>query len=87
MVLSMNYSLQARLKECLKTILDFEFQLEQHDAKASFVNELALLRDFVQKIDALTLSEEEVARIEMVTENFLLEFAHVPFYNSLRLVQ
>ena len=83
----MNYTLQARLKECLQTILDFQDQLEEHNTQASFTNELSLLRDFIQKIDILTLSEEEVYRIEVVTENFLLEFAQIPLYNSVGLVQ
>ena len=83
----MNYTLQARLKECLQTILDLQDQLEEHNTQTSFTNELSLLRDFVQKIDILTLSEEEVYRIEVVTENFLLEFAQTPLYSSAGLVQ
>lgn len=83
----MNYTLQARLKECLQTILDFQDLLEEQHTQSSFTNELTLLREFVQKIDILTLSEEEVYRIEVVTESFLLEFAHAPFVNSLGLVQ
>lgn len=83
----MNYTLQARLKECLQTILDFQGQLEEQHTKPSFTNELTLLRDFVQKIDVLTLSEEEVYRIEVVTENFLSEFAQTPFHSFFGLVQ
>lgn len=83
----MSYSLQARLKECLQTVLDFEIQLEEQNMETSFTAELALFKDFVQKIDVITLSEEDVYRIESIVERVLLEFSDIPLYSFPKLVQ
>lgn len=67
--------LRMRLKECLSTVIELEKKMALHDNADLYTKELSVLRKFVQKIDTITVSEEDVVRIENVTERFLCEFS------------
>ncbi|WFS64073.1 hypothetical protein LF599_07915 [Pseudodesulfovibrio thermohalotolerans] len=62
-----------RITNCLQTILDLESQLEQLENGHSLLDEFAVLKSFLEKIDEVELSESDVERIESATSNFLKE--------------
>jgi hypothetical protein len=62
-----------RITNCLQTILDLESQLEQLENGHSLLDEFAVLKSFLEKIDEVELSESDVERIETATSNFLRE--------------
>jgi hypothetical protein len=62
-----------RITNCLQTILDLESQLEQLENGHSLLDEFAVLKSFLEKIDEVELSESDVERIETATSNFLKE--------------
>ena len=62
-----------RITNCLQTILDLESQLEQLEHGHSLLDEFAVLKSFLEKIDKVELSESDVERIEAATSNFLKE--------------
>ena len=65
--------LQSRLKNCLQTILDLEPELERLELGHVLLKEYGVLKSFIQKVDNVSLLEEDVARIENATESFLEE--------------
>lgn len=62
-----------RITNCLQTILDLESQLEKLEHGNSLLDEFAVLKSFLEKIDKVELSESDVERIEKATSNFLKE--------------
>ncbi|MFH1914143.1 MAG: hypothetical protein ABIK45_07705 [Pseudomonadota bacterium] len=68
---SVNYLV--RITNCLQTILDLEPQLEKLEHGNSLLDEFTVLKAFLEKIDKVELSEEDVVRIESATANFLRE--------------
>ncbi|BCS86960.1 hypothetical protein [Pseudodesulfovibrio sediminis] len=62
-----------RITNCLQTILDLESQLENLEHGNSLLDEFAVLKSFLEKIDKVDLSEGDVERIEIATANFLRE--------------
>ncbi|BDQ32477.1 hypothetical protein JCM14722_00190 [Pseudodesulfovibrio portus] len=62
-----------RITNCLQTILDLESQLEKLEHGNSLLDEFAVLKSFLEKIDKVELSERDVERIEKATSNFLKE--------------
>ncbi|WP_319544166.1 hypothetical protein [uncultured Pseudodesulfovibrio sp.] len=62
-----------RITNCLQTILDLEPQLEKLEHGHSLLDEFAVLKSFLEKIDKVELSESDVERIETATANFLKE--------------
>ncbi len=62
-----------RITNCLQTILDLESQLEKLEHGNSLLDEFVVLKSFLEKIDKVDLSEEDVERIEAATANFLNE--------------
>lgn len=62
-----------RITNCLQTILDLESQLEKLEHGNSLLDEFAVLKSFLEKIDKVDLSEADVERIEKATSNFLKE--------------
>ncbi|BDQ35989.1 hypothetical protein SYK_03490 [Pseudodesulfovibrio nedwellii] len=62
-----------RITNCLQTILDLEPQLEKLEHGHSLLDEFAVLKSFLEKIDRVELSESDVERIEIATANFLRE--------------
>lgn len=62
-----------RITNCLQTILDLESQLENLEHGNSLLDEFAVLKSFLEKIDRVELSEADVERVEAATANFLRE--------------
>lgn len=62
-----------RITNCLQTILELESQLEKLEHGHSLLDEFAVLKSFLEKIDEVELSESDVERIEKATSNFLRE--------------
>ena len=62
-----------RITNCLQTILDLEPQLEKLEHGNSLLDEFIVLKSFLEKIDKVDLSEQDVERIESATANFLKE--------------
>ncbi|MFW5498533.1 MULTISPECIES: hypothetical protein [unclassified Maridesulfovibrio] len=67
------HNLVLRLNNCLETILEMEQELEKLDLNSRFVEELAVLKGFMSKMEKIMVSEAEVERIESATDNFLNE--------------
>ena len=62
-----------RITNCLQTILDLEPQIEKLENGNSLLDEFAVLKSFLEKIDKVELSESDVERIENATSSFLKE--------------
>ena len=71
----------SRLKNCLQTILELEPDLERLQLPDTFRNELALLKQHLEKIEQIEFYEEDLQRLEKATAKFLdelrLPFAHI----------
>ena len=63
----------ARISNCLETILELEPELEKIELGKSLLEEFGVLKDFLQKIDRVSLSEDDVERVEAATSTFLEE--------------
>lgn len=63
----------ARISNCLETILELEPQLEKIELGKSLLEEFDVLKDFLQRIDSVSVSEDDVERVEAATANFLEE--------------
>ncbi|WP_320169877.1 hypothetical protein [Maridesulfovibrio sp.] len=66
-------NLKLRLNNCLETILELEQELEKLDMSRKFIAELEVLKGFMNKMEKIQVSEDEVERIESATDNFLME--------------
>ena len=62
-----------RITSCLQTILELEPALSKLEVGASLLDEFVFLKSFLEKIDRVDLSEDDVNRIEQATSNFLEE--------------
>jgi len=71
----------SRLKNCLLTILELEPELERLQLPDTFRNELALLKQHLEKIEQIEFYEEDLQRLETATAKFLdelrLPFSHI----------
>lgn len=65
--------LQMRLKNCLQTILELEPALERLELGHVLLKDYATLRSFIEKLEEVSLQEDDVQRIERATSNFLEE--------------
>jgi len=65
--------LQARVLNCLQTILELESGLKQLTLSSSILKDFEDLKELVARIDDMALKEEEVLRIERATAQFLEE--------------
>lgn len=63
----------ARISNCLQTILDLEPALEKIEIGKSLLEEFSVLKEFLQKIETVSLNEDDVKRVEIATSNFLEE--------------
>lgn len=70
--------LQARLKNCLLTIVELEPALSRLSIHSELINEFKHLKSIISKVSQLELSLEEVNRIENATSLFLKEL-DIPF--------
>ncbi|MEF2145878.1 MAG: hypothetical protein V3573_10565 [Desulfovibrionaceae bacterium] len=67
-----------RITNCLQTILELEPELRKLELGTSLLDEFAFLKQFLEKVDHMHLSEAEVERIEKATAKFLDEL-RLPF--------
>jgi len=63
----------ARISNCLETILELEPELEKIEFGKSLLDEFGVLKDFLGRIDTVSLNEDDVERVEAATANFLDE--------------
>lgn len=70
-----NEILRSRLKCCLQTIIDLESCMAEMSVGKEMLNELETLKSFMSELDRLSLTEEEVARVEHSTNIFLSELS------------
>ena len=70
--------LQARLKNCLLTIMELEPVLSRLNIHSELLSEFRQLRKIISRVSLLDLSTEEVSRIENATSLFLNEL-DIPF--------
>lgn len=64
--------LQIRLKNCLQTILDLQPSMRKF-YHVSFADDFSQLKSYLMRIDNMELAEEDVARLENMTSEFLRE--------------
>ncbi len=67
--------LKTRLRSCLQTILELEPCIVQTDAGPRMQKEFDALKKFLQELDQLNLTEEDVERVENSTNIFLEELS------------
>ncbi len=65
--------LQARLKNCLLTIVELEPALSRLSIHSELLSEFKQLKNIISRVSQLDLSLEEVNRIESATSLFLKE--------------
>jgi hypothetical protein len=65
--------LNARMMNCLQTILDLESALCRLELGYVLLSEFKVLKDFLREMDGVTLDEADVKRIELATAHFLEE--------------
>jgi len=63
----------ARIVNCLQTILELEPMLRTMELGRFLLPELSALKEFLRDLDAVSLDEDDVSRIETATERFLHE--------------
>ena len=66
-------TLAARIMNCLQTILELEPMLRAVDSGSLLSPEFKMLKAFLRHLDAVSLDEDDVTRIETATERFLQE--------------
>lgn len=65
--------LHIRLKHCIQTILDLEPMLHAVSIDKPFEMELSSLRSCLDRVEMMSLVEDDVERFEAATANFLAE--------------
>jgi hypothetical protein len=66
-------NLSARISNCLHTILELEPDLEQLQFGHYLLRDFNILKMFLSHVEEFDVQEQDVARIEAATENFLKE--------------
>lgn len=66
-------NLSARISNCLHTILELEPDLEQLQFGHYLLRDFNILKMFLSHVEEIEVQEQDVARIEAATENFLRE--------------
>lgn len=66
-------NLSARISNCLHTILELEPDLEQLQFGHYLLRDFNILKMFLSHVEEIEVQEQDVARIEAATENFLKE--------------
>ena len=85
--------LNSRLRNCLMTILELEGALENTHLGPALQNEFSVLKEVVQRLDNVTVEENDVCRIEAATGRFLAELkeslgnSSIPGISPARLLQ
>lgn len=70
---NMPSQLHMRLKNCLQTILELETDMSSLQMRSEFESELETLKEYLSRIEQLSLAEDDVLRLERATANFLEE--------------
>ncbi|WP_290923042.1 hypothetical protein [Halodesulfovibrio sp.] len=65
--------LKSRLRNCLHTILELEPDLDDIELSHDLRDEFGMLKMLIERINEMELVEDDVARIETATANFLEE--------------
>ncbi len=65
--------LQLRLKNCIQTVLELEPDMEKLALCDAFKEDMHFLKGCLNDIDRMSLSEQEVQRLEKATARFLRE--------------
>lgn len=78
--------LKIRLKNCLRTILELEPEL-QKNGEDYFTPEFSRLKTYLQHVDEMDLVEDDVVRLENAASQFLTELRHAHYVYGARLVQ
>jgi hypothetical protein len=66
-------NLSARISNCLHTILELEPDLERLQFGHYLLRDFNILKMFLSHVEEIDVQEQDVARIEAATENFLKE--------------
>lgn len=66
-------SLNCRLRNCLLTILELEDSLEQTQLRFALHKEFSVLKDIMQRLENISVEEQDVHLIELATSRFLTE--------------
>ena len=66
-------NLSARIENCLHTILELEPDLERLQFGHYLLRDFNILKMFLSHVEEIDGQEQDVARIEAATENFLKE--------------
>jgi hypothetical protein len=66
-------NLSARIENCLHTILELEPDLERLQFGHYLLRDFNILKMFLSHVEEIEVQEQDVARIEAATENFLKE--------------
>ena len=66
-------NLSARIENCLHTILELEPDLERLQFGHYLLRDFNILKMFLSHVEEIDVQEQDVARIEAATENFLRE--------------
>lgn len=74
--------LKIRLRNCLQTILELQPAMRKL-YRTNFAEDLRRLQKYIDLIDGMNLEEEDVARLESLTADFIKE---VEFSSGHRLV-
>lgn len=69
----MTSHLHIRLKNCLQTILELETDMASLQMRNEFQAELETLKEYLNRIENISLAEDDVLRLERATANFLEE--------------
>ncbi len=77
----MSTHLQIRLQNCLQTILDLEPDMEKFAIYDTFKDEMTALKKYLNELNTLSLSEDDVTRLEKATALFLQELS-LPFIQA-----
>jgi len=67
------HRLHMRLHSCLQAILNLEPELKTLQAAEPLLVEFSILKEIYNRLDTLSLQEEDVRRIEEATSNFFEE--------------
>lgn len=69
----MTSHLHIRLKNCLQTILELETDMASLQMRNEFQAELETLKEYLNRIENISLAEDDVLRLERATAKFLEE--------------
>ncbi len=68
-----NTALRERLRNCLSAVLDMEEDFRAQGMDSFLGEEMGMLKDYAGRLDAITLDEAELARLEELTAKILNE--------------